>query len=78
MDDDVRDDAQDQEGFIRWFLVRFSTRAHFMRFIATAIVLVTLFQFLFGNEAHDALLALAGMVLGYYFKPHDKGSGHED
>lgn len=71
-------DSERPPPFIRWFLVTFSTRSHFMRFIATMIVVAALYQFLFTGGPHDALLALAGMVLGYYFKPHDKDSGHED
>jgi len=68
--------ASRDPGFIRWFLVTFSTRAHFMRFIATLIVLASLYHFIFVGDVHDGLLTLVGMVLGYYFKPH--GPNHED
>lgn len=54
--------------FVRWFLVRFSTRAHFMRFIATVILLFTVVTMLRGATLPEAWWGILGMTLGYYFR----------
>lgn len=62
--------------FLRWLLIKFSTRAHFMRFIATVIVLVGVIQLLKDGDIHNTWTALLGMVLGYYFRPNG-GRSHD-
>lgn len=54
--------------FLRWVLTRFSTRAHFMRFIATVIVLFTVAMLFTGRSVPDAWWGILGLTLGYYFR----------
>lgn len=66
--------ALERESFPRWFLTRFATRAHFMRFIATVIVGFTVAMLAVGNPVPDAWWGVLGMTLGYYFRGATAGS----
>lgn len=71
-------DALHREPFIRWFLVRFATRAHFMRMLATLIVGFTITMLLIGRPVPDAWWGVLGMALGYYFRGATAGSTGKD
>jgi len=65
---DRENPALERAPFLRWALTRFCTRAHFMRFIATIIVLFTVAMLFMGREVPDAWWGILGMTLGYYFR----------
>lgn len=65
--EDARALARDG-GFLRWAMVRFSTRAHFMRFIATIILGFTVLTLAFGQPVPEAWWGILGLTLGYYFR----------
>ena len=57
-----------QGSFLRWAMVRFSTRAHFMRFIATVILGFTVVMLVSGRLLPEAWWSILGLTLGYYFR----------
>ena len=64
----------------KWFLLKFSTRAHFMRLIATLIILIAGFQSLYYQKVEDTWLILVGAVMNHYFNHKETTSpiDHED
>lgn len=63
--------------FLRWSLVRFSTRAHFMRFICSGIMISTVIMLLGHYVVPDAWWGIVGLSLGYYFRGSTAGVGHD-
>lgn len=61
-------DATHETSFVRWFLVRFTTRAHFMRFLATIVMCVTVFFIVSQHSIPEGWWGIFGMTLGYYFR----------
>lgn len=62
----------------KWLICKFTTRAHFMRAIASLILGVAAYQALLVGKVDDTWLTLVGMVIGYYFKSSDQYPSVED
>lgn len=58
--------------FVKWCLERFTTRAHFMRFMATLIIGVAAYQSLRLGKVEDTWVVLVGGVMGYYYRGHSE------
>lgn len=52
----------------RWLIIHLMTRAHFMRGIATFILVVGAYQSIRLGKIDETWLALIGMVVGHYFR----------
>lgn len=61
-----------KEPFFRWVLSRFTTKAHFMRFMATAVLLVTVSFIARDKAVPDAWWGMFGMVFGFYFRGSER------
>lgn len=57
--------------FIKWFLDKFTTRTHFVRFLGTLIVLVTIIMLCKGIVVPEGWWVAFGAVIAYYFKSSD-------
>jgi len=62
----------------KWLLIKFSTRAHFMRAIATVILAVGAYELVRNGKISDSWLGLVGMVVGYYFKGEESKDDGKD
>ena len=58
------------EGNIRWFLRTFSTRTHFMRFLAVLIVMPVIVMVMGGITVPNEMWMTVGAVIGYFYKSH--------
>lgn len=56
------------EPFVRWFIVRFSTREHFIRFLSLVILLITVHWIWKDKPMPEGWWGVFGMVIGYYFR----------
>lgn len=56
--------------FIRWFIITFSTREHFVRFIAFVIMMMTIHFIWRDRTIPEGWWGVFGMVVGYYFRGH--------
>ena len=68
-----KDLSCDNPNFIRWCLCRFTTIAHFRRFIGTLILLVGVYYLVASGAIPEQWSVFIGIVLGYYFG-HNKES----
>ena len=66
--------------FVKWLLTKFTTRTHFMRFLATIIMGVAMYQAIKTGKIEETWGVLVGAVIGYYYRsPHaEKDDKEED
>lgn len=57
--------------FVKWFLETFTTRTHFVRFLGTLIVVVTLVMLCLGVPVPEGWWVAFGAVIAFYFKSSD-------
>lgn len=58
--------------FVKWFLKTFTTRTHYIRFLGTVIVFVTIAFLCSDKPVPDAWWFAFGGVIGYYFKQDNR------
>jgi hypothetical protein len=62
----------------KWMILKFCTRAHFMRLIATLIILIAGFQSLYYQKIEDTWLILVGAVMNHYFNHKEAANVTEE
>jgi hypothetical protein len=55
-------------GFTRWMLINFTSREHFVRFLAACIVSTTVYFVVAGTQMPEGWWGIFGMVVGYFFR----------
>lgn len=58
--------------FVKWCLINFTTREHFVRFLASTILLITVLYITREKQIPDGWWGVFGMVMGYYFRGHSE------
>ncbi len=61
--------------FLHWFLLNFSTREHYLRFIGTVIIVVAAYESLVVGQIEREWTVLTGMVIGYFYRGHTERKG---
>lgn len=51
----------------KWLILKFSTRAHFMRLIASLVIITAAYQSICYQKIEDTWLILVGAVMNHYF-----------
>lgn len=64
----------EKDSFVKWFLIKFTDKAHFMRFLATVVLLITVSFIIRDKAIPDAWWGMFGMVFGFYFRGSEKDS----
>ena len=54
----------------KWFIMHFSSREHFVRFLAFMILLMTMHFIWRDRPIPEGWWGIVGMVIGYYFRGH--------
>lgn len=62
----------------KWMLIKYSTRAHYMRFLATIILGVAVYQLVMTGNVAEAWVGMVGMVVGYYFRGREQEGEDKD
>ena len=57
---------------IEWLLLTFTTREHFIRFMATGILAITTYMVTHDIKMPEGWWGIFGMVIGYYFRGDSK------
>lgn len=57
-----------QIGFTRWMLMNFTSREHYVRFLALVIMLTTVYFVVAQVQTPDGWWGIFGMVIGYFFR----------
>jgi len=57
-------------GFTRWVMVNFTSREHYIRFLATWIVAITVYFIVRNTTVPEGWWGIFGMVVGYFFRGH--------
>ncbi len=58
----------------KWLIMKFATRAHFMRLLASLIIAIAGYQSLYYQKIEDTWLILVGAVMNHYFNHKESGT----